>query len=255
MGDPKDPRSGRLASSVAAIYEAARAATGLPELTSRALASPDPEPDIDADPEVEIEVDVERELEAAWSRLRARPPEPHVDHDEVTNELALDDAAAHTPHAAAQSFCERLTRRAELFRGRMGADRELGVRLSPVFGEPLYVDGFAYDGTDMIVFRLSTKLGTPIEVMQHVSQANVWFVPVPCRDLKDLPASEPPAHQAVRSPAPPPRVAADVTPPRPVAVDPPPRPEPRPQPHASERALERTDSWTCVTAHGRAAGT
>ena len=38
------------------------------------------------------------------------------------------------------------------------------------------MEDITHDGADMIILRGSTKLGVQVEVMQHLTQANVWFV-------------------------------------------------------------------------------
>jgi len=104
----------------------------------------------------------ERHDSWGWTAPRDRPRDREVERE--------------VEPGAAESFCDRLARRAAEFRARVGPDREVGVRLSPVFGEPLYVEDITHDGADMIILRGSTKLGVQVEVMQHLTQANIWFV-------------------------------------------------------------------------------
>jgi hypothetical protein len=129
----------------------------------------------------ELEADIEITDSIPLVRPQKAPPAPpprapEGDEDGWSWTDQRDSRREPEPSTAAQSFCARLARRAAEFRARIGPDRELGVRLSPVFGEPLYVEDIAHDGPDMLVLRGSTKLGVQVEVMQHVGQANVWFV-------------------------------------------------------------------------------
>ncbi len=134
-----------------------------------------------AELELQAEIEITDSIPLVSPRAPPDAPAPKERHDSWGWTAPRDRPRDGEPErevepGAAESFCDRLARRAAEFRARVGPDREVGVRLSPVFGEPLYVEDITHDGADMIILRGSTKLGVQVEVMQHLTQANVWFV-------------------------------------------------------------------------------
>ncbi len=177
--------------TVAEIYDLARKVCGTPDSMKQALEerrcrgdgarragemnprSPSPAED-----------ELDNEITGSYPLVPAQTPEDHEGPP-----AAAVNIQAH--ESAARSFCERLALRAEAFRSRIGPDSEIGIRLSPVFGEPLYVEDIGYEGQDMIVLLGRTKHGACVQVVQHIAQANIWFVAMDPRP--DRAGHKPPA--------------------------------------------------------------
>lgn len=115
--------------------------------------------------------------------LRSKIVEDHPFHDkrmlEFIRRPAVPSIQELLAQANASNFYRQLQEQIQEFEARLDPDKDVGLRLVAFGGLPeirIHLSEVGYADPAMITFRGDTENGDPVQLIQHVSQANVLLI-------------------------------------------------------------------------------